>query len=98
MKAIWNGQIIAESDETIEIEGNQYFPKESVNKDYLENSDQHSTCPWKGEASYFNIKVDDQVNEAGAWYYPEPKSTAFEVVGQDFSNYIAFWRGVEVVE
>jgi len=98
MKAIWKGQIVAESDQTITIEGNHYFPKESVKNEFLSDSDQHSTCPWKGNASYFDIKVGDEVNEAGAWYYPAPKSTAIEIVGKDFSNYIAFWRGVEVTE
>lgn len=96
MKAIWNNKIIAESDKTIEIEGNQYFPQESVNKDYLVASELHTTCPWKGEASYYSIKVDDEVNQDAAWYYPEPKPGAIDIVGKDFSKYIAFWRGVEV--
>lgn len=96
MKAVWNGQIIAESNETIYIEGNQYFPLESVNQEYLEPSDTHTTCFWKGEASYYNLKVNEQVNEDSAWYYPNPLPGAIEKVKKDFTNYIAFWRGVEV--
>lgn len=98
MKAVWNGKTIAESDNTILIEGNHYFPKESVHEEYLKNSDQKSTCPWKGEASYFDLQVTDQINEAAAWYYSKPKPTAIDIVGKDFSNHIAFWRGVEVTE
>lgn len=98
MKAIWNGQVIAESDETIVIEGNHYFPASRVNKEFLRDSDMHTTCPWKGEASYYSLEVDGQQNQDAVWYYPTPKPTAIEVVGQDFSGYIAFWRGVEVKE
>ncbi len=98
MKAIWNGQVIAESDETIVIEGNHYFPAEAVKKEFLRDSDMHTTCPWKGEASYYSLEVDGQQNQDAVWYYPTPKPTAIEVVGQDFSGYIAFWRGVEVKE
>jgi uncharacterized protein (DUF427 family) len=96
MKAIWNGQVIAESDETIVIEGNHYFPASSVKKEFLRDSEMHSTCPWKGEASYYSLEVDGQQNQDAVWYYPTPKPTAIEVVGEDFSGYIAFWRGVEV--
>jgi uncharacterized protein (DUF427 family) len=96
MRAIWNNQIIAESDQTIYIEGNQYFPPESVNKEFLTKSDTHTTCPWKGVASYFSIVVDGQENTDAAWYYPTPKPRATEIVKQDFSNYVAFWRGVTV--
>lgn len=96
MKATWNNQIIAESDKTIFIEGNQYFPKESVNSDFLEESDTHTTCFWKGEASYYNVVVDGQKNADAAWYYPVPMNGSIEKVGSDFTNYIAFWRGVEV--
>jgi uncharacterized protein (DUF427 family) len=92
MKAIWNGKVIAESDETRNIEGNQYFPPDSVKQEFLESSSLHTVCPWKGTASYYHIKVDQEVNENAAWYYPETKPAASEIEG-----YIAFWRGVEVV-
>lgn len=91
MKAIWGNQIIAESDKTIEIEDNQYFPPDSIKKEYFLPSDRHSTCPWKGEASYYHVKVGEEVNENAAWYYPEPKDAAKEIKG-----YIAFWKGVKV--
>lgn len=92
MKAIWNGKVIAESDDTIHIEGNQYFPVESVNKEYLTNSETHTFCHWKGTASYYDLAVDGKSNKDSAWYYPEPSSLADKIKG-----YIAFWRGVEVV-
>lgn len=98
MRAIWNNQIIAESDKTIVIEGNHYFPSDSVKKEFLINSDTHTTCPWKGEASYYTIKVEDKQNPDAAWFYPNPKDGAKEIVGENFSNYIAFWRGVSVTE
>lgn len=91
MKAIWGNQIIAESDKTIEIEDNQYFPPDSIKKEYFLPSDRHSTCHWKGEASYYHVKVGEEVNENAAWYYPEPKDAAKEIKG-----YIAFWKGVKV--
>lgn len=91
MRAIWNEAVIAESDKTIVIEGNHYFPPASVNRDYLAESDHHSTCPWKGEASYYSIDVDGQRNENAAWFYPEPKAAAAEIRG-----YVAFWKGVDV--
>ncbi len=91
MKAIWDNQIVAESEKTIEIEGNQYFPPDSIKKEYFLPSDRHSTCHWKGEASYYHVKVGEEVNENAAWYYPEPKDAAKEIKG-----YIAFWKGVEV--
>lgn len=93
MKAIWNNQLIAESNDTIVIEGNHYFPHESVEEEFLVKSDTHTTCPWKGEASYYNIKVGNELNKDAAWYYPQPKDAAKEIAG-----YIAFWRGVEVKE
>ncbi len=93
MKAIWNGQIIAESDKTIKIEGNHYFPTDSVHPEFLDKSDTHTVCPWKGTASYYNIRVEGQTNGDGAWYYPEPKPMA-----KDIRNYIAFWRGVQISE
>lgn len=94
--ALWKGQILAESDDTIVIEGNQYFPPESINREFFKDSDMHTTCPWKGEASYYDVEVDGEVNEGAAWYYPKPKDGSIQRVGKDFSNYVAFWRGVEV--
>jgi uncharacterized protein (DUF427 family) len=91
MKASWNGTVIAESDSTVEVEGNQYFPPDSVNREYLRESDTHSTCPWKGEASYYTIAVAGEENPDAAWYYPQPKEAAAEITG-----YVAFWKGVEV--
>ena len=93
MKAIWNDQVIAESDKTIVIEGNHYFPPESVKKEFLKDSDFHSTCVWKGEASYHNLEVDGESNENAAWFYPEPNEAAKEIKG-----YLAFWNGVKVEE
>ena len=90
-KAVWNGAVIAESDDTVVVEGNHYFPAESVKSEYLVGSDTHTVCPWKGAASYFSIKVDGDLNEDAAWYYPETKPAADEIRGR-----IAFWRGVEV--
>lgn len=92
-KAVWNNQIIAESDDTVVVEGNHYFPYESVNQSYLKTSELHSTCPWKGEASYYSLDVDGRVNQDAAWYYPSPKEAAKQIKGR-----IAFWRGVEVTE
>lgn len=98
MKATWNGQTIAEADESdlIKIEGNWYFPPESINKDFYSESDTHTECFWKGTASYYDVTVDGKVNDGAAWYYPEPKEGSVERVKKDFSNYVAFWRGVEV--
>lgn len=93
MKAIWNGEVIAESDQTILLEGNHYFPAEAVRQDFLVPSDTHTTCPWKGVASYYHIQVGDRVNQDAAWYYPEPSEAAKQIKG-----YIAFWKGVQVVE
>lgn len=104
MKAIWNGKVIAQSDSTLEIEGNQYFPHESISKEFFSDSTVHTTCPWKGVASYYNIAVDGQTNASSAWYYPSPKEGSKEIVAEsnngkgDFSNYVAFWKGVEVVK
>ncbi len=93
MKAIWNGQVLAESDDTIIIENNHYFPPESINKEFFTNSEMHTTCPWKGVASYYTIQVDGKTNPDAAWYYPEASSAAKGIEGR-----IAFWRGVEVVK
>lgn len=92
MKAIWNGQTIAESDNTVVVENNHYFPKESVNAAYLADSQTHSTCPWKGTASYYSLVVDGQTNTDAAWYYAEPKPAAIQIKGR-----LAFWKGVEVI-
>ena len=93
VKAVWNNVIVAESDRTIVVEGNDYFPPESVNREYLRASETHTTCPWKGRASYYDLVVNEKVNKDAAWYYPEPKPAAKQIAG-----YIAFWKGVEVVE
>ena len=91
MKATWNGQIIAESKNTIVIENNHYFPSSDIKKEFFKSSDTHSTCPWKGLASYYSLEVDGQQNKDAAWYYPEPKDAAKEI-----KNYVAFWKGVKV--
>jgi uncharacterized protein (DUF427 family) len=91
MKAIWNGQVIAESDDTIVVEGNHYFPPKSVHWEYFTPSETHTTCAWKGQASYYNLAVDGAVNKDAAWYYPTPKAEA-ELI----KDRIAFWRGVKV--
>lgn len=93
MKAIWNGAIIAESGDTVLVEGNYYFPLSSVRSDYLRESTTHSTCHWKGEASYYDLVVGDAVNPDAAWYYPSPKAAAKQIAG-----HVAFWKGVQVVE
>ena len=93
MKAIWNDVTLAESDETISIEGNHYFPPESIKKEYFKQSDYHTACPWKGEASYYNIIVDEEMNSDSAWFYPDPKEAAKEI-----KDYVAFWKGVKVVD
>jgi uncharacterized protein (DUF427 family) len=91
MKATWNGEVLAESDQTIEVEGNQYFPPDTINRQFFQESNTHTMCGWKGEASYYNIVVDGQVNKDAAWYYPSTKPAADEIKG-----YVAFWRGVKV--
>ena len=93
MKAIWNGQVLAESDNTKVVEGNHYFPEDSVKKDYFEKTDKTTHCPWKGEASYYTIEVDGDKNENAAWYYPEPFEKATHI-----KDHVAFWKGVEVTE
>lgn len=90
-KAVWNGVVIAESDEVQEVEGNVYFPGNSVKREYLHPSSTTSTCPWKGQARYYTLWVDGQENQDAAWYYPDPKPAARNIKG-----HIAFWRGVEV--
>ena len=91
MKAKWNGKVIAESEATIIVEGNHYFPADSVNKDFLSSSKTHTVCPWKGTASYYDLVVNGQTNKDAAWYYPQPSEQAKNIKG-----YIAFWKGVEV--
>jgi len=92
MKAIWKNKIIAESHETINIEGNQYFPIQSVNMEFLSVNETHTVCPWKGTASYYDVIVGGDKNENAAWFYPEPSELASKIKG-----YVAFWRGVEVI-
>ncbi len=91
VKAIWNNTVIAESDATVQVEGNHYFPPSTVKKEYFKTTDTHTNCPWKGVASYYDIEVDGDVNKDAAWYYPEVSELAKGIKG-----YIAFWKGVEV--
>lgn len=91
MKAIWNNQIIADSKNTVVLEGNHYFPQDSLKKEYFKPSDTHSTCPWKGRASYFTLEINGKINEDAAWYYPAPKEAAKEI-----KDHVAFWKGVKV--
>ena len=93
MKAVWNDQVIAESDDTVVVEGNHYFPRDSVDDTHLRPSEKTTICPWKGTANYYDVIVDGATNNDAAWYYAEPKKAASEIAGR-----IAFWRGVEVVE
>lgn len=93
MKAIWNNKVIAESSETVVVERNHYFPVDSVNRSYLQESDTHTVCPWKGTASYYDLYVDGELNKDAAWYYPEPKSAAEQIKGR-----IAFWKGVQITD
>lgn len=90
-KAIWNGKVLAESENTEVVENNQYFPPDSINKEYFRESSTHTSCPWKGLASYYTIVVDNQENKDAAWYYPETKEKANNIKG-----YVAFWKGVTV--
>lgn len=100
MKAIWNNTVIAEApqEELIYIERNWYFPLSSIKKDFFTPSSTHTTCFWKGEASYYNVTVDNEVNEDAAWYYPQPQAGSIDKVKKDFTDYVAFWRGVTVEE
>ena len=91
MKAIWNGAVIAESPETIVIEGNHYFPPASVSQQFVTFSNHHTMCGWKGQASYYSLLVDGKMNTDAAWFYPTPKSEAENIKG-----YVAFWKGVTV--
>ena len=93
MKAIWEEAVLAESDRTVVIEGNHYFPPASIKRDYFQPSDTHTTCHWKGVANYYHVKVGDKSNADAAWYYPEPKEAA-----KSIKDFVAFWRGVTVTE
>ena len=90
-RATWNGVTLAESDTFEMVEGNVYFPADSVNREYFKDSSTHTTCPWKGLASYYTVVVDGQENADAAWYYPQPKDAAKQI-----ANHVAFWRGVTV--
>ncbi|HVU10432.1 MAG TPA: DUF427 domain-containing protein [Phototrophicaceae bacterium] len=92
-KAIWNGKVLAESNQTIMVEGNHYFPPDAIKREYFQSSDMHTTCHWKGLASYYNVEVDGKSNPNAAWYYSAPKDAAKEITG-----YVAFWKGVQVEE
>jgi uncharacterized protein (DUF427 family) len=89
VKAVWNGAVLAESDKTIVVEGNHYFPPAAVKWERLQTSNSYTVCGWKGQASYYDVVVDGQVNKDAAWYYPQPKAAASEI-----QDYIAFWHGV----
>ncbi len=91
MKAIWNGEVIAESDDTVVVEGNHYFPPSQIRKEFYKSSDTHTVCPWKGTAIYYSLEVEGKVNKDAAWYYPETSTLANNIKG-----YVAFWKGVEV--
>ena len=93
MKAVWNSAVIAESDDTVVVEGNHYFPRTSVRDEYLVDSDRTTFCPWKGTANYYSLNVDGHVNDDAAWYYAEPKPKASQIAGR-----VAFWNGVEVTD
>ncbi len=93
MKALWNDTVLAESDDTVVVEGNHYFPPDSVRREHLRPSDHRTRCPWKGEASYYTVVADGETNENAAWYYPAPKDAASQI-----KDHVAFWRGVKVTE
>jgi uncharacterized protein (DUF427 family) len=93
MKAMWNGQVLAESDATVVVEGNHYFPPESLRREFFRESAKRTHCPWKGDASYYHVVVDGASNDDAAWTYPETKDAAAHIVG-----YVAFWNGVEVTK
>ncbi len=90
-KAVWNGQVVAESDKTIVVEGNHYFPPDSIRLEFLQDSNDHTRCPWKGVASYYDVVVDGKVSRGGAWFYRDPSRAARKI-----KNHVAFWRGVKV--
>ena len=90
-RATWNDTVVAESDDTVVVEGNHYFPREAIHQQYFTASSTRTTCPWKGVASYFHLEVDGARNQDAAWYYPEPKEAAAHIAGR-----VAFWKGVNV--
>lgn len=91
MKATWKGEVLAESEDTVVVEGNHYFPAESLRREHFRESGTHTVCPWKGEASYYDVLAGGDVNKDAAWYYPEPSDAAKQIKG-----HVAFWRGVRV--
>ena len=91
VKAIWKETVLAESDQTVVVEGNHYFPPDTLKTEYFKPSETHTACPWKGTASYYDIVVNGQVNKDAAWYYPQTKEAA-----KNIENYVAFWKGVKV--
>ena len=93
MKAIWNQKIVASSDKTIIVEGNHYFPEDSLDMQFFTKSEKQSSCAWKGTANYYDVTVDGELNEGSAWYYSKPKAAAENIAG-----YVAFWKGIKVVE
>lgn len=92
-QAIWNEQVLAESDDFIQVEGNYYFPKDSIKPEFFKNSNTHTICPWKGTASYYTIEVNGKENKDAAWYYPEPKDAAKQITDR-----VAFWKGVQILD
>jgi uncharacterized protein (DUF427 family) len=90
-KAMWEGAVLADSNAAVEVEGNLYFPPQAIRNEYFKPSDKHTTCPWKGLASYYHVEVNGKRNDDAAWYYPEPKSAASQIKG-----HVAFWKGVKV--
>lgn len=92
MKAIWNDSVIAESDDTVVVEGNHYFPPDALRREHVEPSAHTSTCPWKGTAQYLHVRVGEDVNKDAAWYYPSPSAAAQQIAGR-----VAFWKGVQVI-
>ena len=93
MKAVWEDKVLAESDKTIVVENNHYFPPDSIKREFFAASEKHTTCHWKGIASYYHVQIGDKVNQDAAWFYPDPKEAA-----KSIEDYVAFWRGVKVSE
>lgn len=93
MRAIWNDTVLAESDDTVVVEGNHYFPAEALVREHFRDSDAHTVCPWKGTASYYDVVVGEKVNPGAAWFYPAPKEAAKQIAGR-----VAFWKGVRIVD
>ena len=91
MRATWKGAVLAESDDTVVVEGNHYFPPDSIKREHFRESETHTVCPWKGTASYYDVVVGGEVNGDAAWYYPQPKDAARQI-----KDHVAFWRGVKV--